>query len=457
MCGLIAIISKENKTLTNLFETAFKQMLYVNALRGFDSTGICKIDYSNNPHITKDAIPAGSFLFKNKDNAFLFTGKALFGHNRAATRGSITTEFAHPHKVDNIVLMHNGTLWTHRHLADVASDSLAITTAFSKEDPKIVIPKLNGAFALIWYDSKNKSYHWVRNKERPLFLIETASSYVLVSELDMGLWILNRNDAKIISTKEILPYEYYSFKHEGTIEVVQLKKTKEYPEKTGKENTIINGFNVKSKEEIDLAEELKKNNITKDSIVSVEYYWVEPTAHNNVWKRYVGLIVNTSIEVSTYSNTNLIDEQEITGKASNIITYTDDAFPTVIVTLFNNDKKKRTALTVVKTTENTKQEETIPLKTLNGISFTPEIKKQVEKHGACYACNDSISQNDIPKSLLIIREQEVTKPKFDKASGIYYGTEQSHKLTYKLYCPKCVSFFSKCDKNWIQRETSIAA
>lgn len=227
MCGLITILSKKDELLTNAYETIFKELLYVSALRGFDSTGICRINYLNEPIVTKDTVPAGSFLFKQRNFAFAFTGKALLGHNRAATKGSRTEEFAHPHNVDNITLIHNGTLFHHKDLADTESDSLAIATAFSTKDPKEVIPTLSGSFALIWYDSKHKSFHWTRNKERPLYLIETKSAYVLVSELEMGRWILTRNKIEIISEKEITPYEFYSYKigEAISIEKVEEKKT----------------------------------------------------------------------------------------------------------------------------------------------------------------------------------------------------------------------------------------
>ena len=185
MCGLITILSKKDAYLPQAYESIFKQLLYVNALRGFDSTGVCKINYNYNPEIEKDILAAGSFLFKN-NNKLLFSGRALLGHNRAATKGSITIEYAHPHQVDNITLIHNGTLYNHTKLVNVPSDSLAITTKFATNDPKEIIPQLEGSFALIWYDSKNKSYHWIRNDQRPLALLETKDAYVLVSESDMG-------------------------------------------------------------------------------------------------------------------------------------------------------------------------------------------------------------------------------------------------------------------------------
>ena len=62
MCGLIAILSKKDAFLPQAYESIFKQLLYVNALRGFDSTGVCKINYNYNPEIEKDILAAGSFL-----------------------------------------------------------------------------------------------------------------------------------------------------------------------------------------------------------------------------------------------------------------------------------------------------------------------------------------------------------------------------------------------------------
>lgn len=429
MCGLITILSKKDELLTNAYETIFKELLYVSALRGFDSTGICRINYLNEPIVTKDTVPAGSFLFKQRNFAFAFTGKALLGHNRAATKGSRTEEFAHPHNVDNITLIHNGTLFHHKDLADTESDSLAIATAFSTKDPKEVIPTLSGSFALIWYDSKHKSFHWTRNKERPLYLIETKSAYVLVSELEMGRWILTRNKIEIISEKEIAPYEYYSYKIGENISVETLVEKKNYQNNNERKET---GFYVATVQENLLKDLLLKLKLQKNSIVKVEYYSVQKNNNSN-WSRYDGYIVDfedSGINIITYSNHNLLEKGIISGRISSISTGYKDDFPSVIITpILPEEEKKRSQNNVTDFPNH--------IKTLNGIEITKDIRNKLEKHGSCFACRDSISDKEISKSLLIVRTQEIQE-----------------KIVYRLYCPTCVSFFSKCDPQWIARETS---
>lgn len=429
MCGLITILSKKDAYLPQAYESIFKQLLYVNALRGFDSTGVCRIDYNHNPQIEKDVLAAGSFLFKNSNKLF-FSGRALLGHNRAATKGSITIEYAHPHQVDNITLIHNGTLYNHTKLVHVPSDSLAITTKFATNDPKEIIPQLEGSFALIWYDSKNKSYHWIRNDQRPLALLETKDAYVLVSESDMGNWILTRNGINVISSKEILPLDYYSFKLGEEIKIDKLKPKKEENKTNVRQKTYF---------ENSLATELKENFISLGDIVTVDFYWEEKS--DKSWKRYVGAIRDTYLEVSMFSNKDLLNAGSIKVKLMNITTFKEDQYATIV------------AIPATTTEEKEKEQTKKNLVSLNGIELTKEVESKLKKIGKCYLCESNIHPNDIKKSLLIERKVENRIHKTDSITGITYGYLTTTDKEYKLYCPSCVSFFSKCDPGWIERET----
>jgi len=191
-------------------------MLYAEALRGEDSTGAFCVNKYGNVKMIKSAQRADSFINTKTFDSFLEDaykeGRVLVGHNRSATKGSLTDENAHPFIEGNTCLVHNGTLYNHKHLADTDVDSHAICHAFEKDGYTKSIPELNGAFALIWYDAKEKKLHITRNKERPLWIIETKDADYIASEDGMLEWLANRvhgvtEKAKYFQVGQIYSYD----------------------------------------------------------------------------------------------------------------------------------------------------------------------------------------------------------------------------------------------------------
>ena len=130
MCGLVAIISKNQHGFLFNDGKLFEQMLYADALRGMDSTGIYGINKYGNLKMVKAAKAAAEFIgtktFQDFKNEIVNKFRVVVGHNRAATKGATTDDNAHPFIEDHICLVHNGTLHTHKHLADKEVDSHAI-------------------------------------------------------------------------------------------------------------------------------------------------------------------------------------------------------------------------------------------------------------------------------------------------------------------------------------------
>ena len=90
-------------------------MLWLDALRGFDSTGMFCVNNQGNIYWAKEASNPGKFLpqaeVKDILNIAFRNGKMLVGHNRKATKGSVTDDNAHPFIEENIILVHNGTIF----------------------------------------------------------------------------------------------------------------------------------------------------------------------------------------------------------------------------------------------------------------------------------------------------------------------------------------------------------
>lgn len=200
MCGLVAVITKQPNGFSKDLVDAYNALLYIDSLRGMDSTGSILIENDGDMSWNKEAVASPLFCqtseHKAQLNAAFSRGRALVGHNRAATRGVVNDENAHPFTVDNrITLVHNGTLFgDHRKLANVDVDSHAIAHVIHEEgdDVEKAIKKINGAYALIWHDYKNSTLNFLRNEQRPLHYVEVNNGYLWASEANMLTWILAR-------------------------------------------------------------------------------------------------------------------------------------------------------------------------------------------------------------------------------------------------------------------------
>jgi predicted glutamine amidotransferase len=244
MCGIVGVVPKSFNGMIKQHEDSFFQMLYADALRGEDSTGVIGVENDTTFHIAKEAVSAEWFIHQlrfSKDiqivNPTYHRGKVWVGHNRKKTVGTVSDETAHPFVVDDsFAMVHNGTLTTHQHLAKTAVDSEALAIVFKQaldkanndskkrvEEFEEVLGKVYGAYACVFYDQKRHNLHLLRNKERPLFTIDTENGLYFCSEPLMGAWILVRNNYKYETLKAELVPDHTLF----TIDLDTNKITKE--------------------------------------------------------------------------------------------------------------------------------------------------------------------------------------------------------------------------------------
>ena len=198
MCGLVAVISKKEFGFNFSDRDIFDQLLYADALRGVDSTGVFSVNKYGNVSMRKSAQNSATFRDTKTYQDWLSeayqSGRIMVGHNRAATKGAKVDQNAHPFIADHICLVHNGTLHSHKHLADVDVDSHAIAISMAKSGYEKTLQDIFGAYALIWYNAKEKKLHIARNNQRPLHMVDTKDAIYIASEDKMLEWVLDRNN-----------------------------------------------------------------------------------------------------------------------------------------------------------------------------------------------------------------------------------------------------------------------
>lgn len=190
MCGIVGLLTTRRGGFMKSEIDLFNQMLYVDALRGPDSTGafcvhnnsqVSGFKHAAPPQVTQSVRGYQDFT----DGAFR-DGRILIGHNRKATHGTISNENSHPFYEDHIILVHNGMLHNqqrYKKQRSVDSNTFAAELAHTHADEvKQLIADVDGAYAFVWWDMEQKKLFFVRNDQRPLCVAEYEGKYVFSSE-----------------------------------------------------------------------------------------------------------------------------------------------------------------------------------------------------------------------------------------------------------------------------------
>lgn len=205
MCGLIGVAgvvgAKEEKIV--------KELLIVDSLRGVDSTGIAVVPRGDSDVKVAKKIGHAYELIEHRsfNQALAGLHRAIIGHNRWGTIGRVSSVNAHPFDFDTLVGAHNGTLtskWKFKDNNRFDTDSEAMYNHMDQKGLRDTMENMAGAWAMTWWDKDAETINFLRNKERPLWLIYTDDNKQLFwsSELWMLEGVLARNGVK---TKEAFP------------------------------------------------------------------------------------------------------------------------------------------------------------------------------------------------------------------------------------------------------------
>lgn len=199
MCGLVGTCGFLDRRDLD----AFKDLLWIDAVRGQDNTGAASVLYDKSDEYNLCKVTgAVNELFDKKsfDKVVQPNVSFLMGHNRSKTLGTVAAKNAHPFVFDNVIGAHNGTLtWASKgRMKDdlkFETDSEALFNDINEFGVEETIKKMDGAWALTWYDRKQKQINFLRNKERPLFYVldDSNSTLYWASEHTMLYMVLNRH------------------------------------------------------------------------------------------------------------------------------------------------------------------------------------------------------------------------------------------------------------------------
>ncbi len=194
MCGILGLVTNFSNGGQWKDVQMFEDLLYFDAVRGRDSTGVAMLTNEAGARLLKSAGHAQQFILSKEwdelGSEFISKGKALIGHNRKKTVGAVSDDTAHPFLIDNrYMFIHNGTLYSHKHLADTEVDSEALgihlTKCKTKEELEEALSNVYGAYACSWIDIEQEKLFLLRNKDRPLYLGKYKDGWAFCSESGM--------------------------------------------------------------------------------------------------------------------------------------------------------------------------------------------------------------------------------------------------------------------------------
>lgn len=229
MCGIVGYVSLSDHVAPQNKNRFLHDAIMLDTFRGMDSTGMITVADEFETDWLKTLDEGWDFVAREEFEA-MDRGWAAIAHNRAATRGKVTVDNAHPFKYGGVLLVHNGTLSNMgRNLPNYSDrydiDSIQICRALGKVKPgraADVLSEIDGAFALAWTDARDQSINIARNGQRPLHFCHDTSKRILyfmsdgehLRMLQKRKWVVTRDMGSIY---QFAPYKHFKWKRGSLI------------------------------------------------------------------------------------------------------------------------------------------------------------------------------------------------------------------------------------------------
>ena len=236
MCGLVGAVGNLNYNERK----AFAKLLKLDTIRGPHSTGVFMAKEDGEYELIK-SVGTPWDLYEEHPKHFYRTiplapYSVLIGHNRWATVGEINADNAHPFECGNIIGVHNGTLHQGSRFdldpkREYETDSEGIFSAINAFGIEDTYKKLDGAWALIYYDKRDKTVRFVKNEQRPLYWSTTDNDVVFWASEKWMLEVAFETEG--VTHNGIATFENhrgYYVKRDG-VKSIMYVKDKEYEKK----------------------------------------------------------------------------------------------------------------------------------------------------------------------------------------------------------------------------------
>ena len=250
MCGLAGVASRY---ITEKHKVIFKELMIAAMLRGTHSAGVASIftDWEKGKRGPPDfsiaktvGTPLDLFDRRSFDTVMRQTSvRALIGHCRSATVGSISMHNAHPFVTDHLLGAHNGTIRTvQKNQTFFGTDSECLYDNIDTDGLKATLERTVGAWALTWFDFRDGTLNLLRNSQRTLYMAQQTTDEDLYWASEEGAlrWILDRNgirDYELVLLRQDLHLKFKLFEDSWqktftTEEIVGKEETKPVEQRT---------------------------------------------------------------------------------------------------------------------------------------------------------------------------------------------------------------------------------
>jgi predicted glutamine amidotransferase len=200
MCGIVGVMGDFSDK-----KSVFNFLLQIDVVRGWDSTGMLSVNakdmevgWYKDTLLPQELISEPEYLELIGSRASmgkkLIDPLLLMGHNRAATKGTVIADNAHPFAQEHIFLTHNGTIHNLYPLQNQIegrfdTDSETLTRVIAEKGVDKAWPAMTGAASIAYYDSSEETLNLISNGERPLFFAQGKDDKFMVYASE--LWMLH--------------------------------------------------------------------------------------------------------------------------------------------------------------------------------------------------------------------------------------------------------------------------